>query len=86
MGVLIVTDPNTDSFYCDVEIRTYNSSISIANSVMYALNQTAVILNITPPYGTIQGGIVVNISGYNLGSNITVLIDDIQCQIIQSTS
>ena len=69
---------------CDVVIKTAN--ITLDNLVTYTHTATSAVTGISPRFGSSGGGDVIYVKGTNFGSAVSVIIDGVNCPIINHTA
>lgn len=79
-------DNQLNDYACSIKIITFNSTIVLPSPITYADNETVVVMAIYPPYGPIEGTTTLKVTGSGFSSNLSIIIDDTECVIINASS
>lgn len=69
---------------CDIIIAAGNKLLQ--NALTYSHTATSVVNTIVPAFGPSIGGTVIHITGSGFGTTVTVVIDGVNCPVVNKTS
>lgn len=89
VGVIYSTFPvdSTTDTLCNVQLLLPTQTLNISSApITYSPSRTSTLRAVTPSFGPSVGGTEVKFSGSNFGTRVSILIDGVDCPLINQTA